>query len=230
MASEPTQDGASVEWLRPFRAGGLVLLLLFVADIIDVVLPVRWMDPAWDMQVIGAIVERSPVPVLGFLLFFYGDAFMRSRWTRRLARLLAWLALGLGLLFLLLIPLMVADTGRLARQAETRMTSQLQQQLARAEEMEANLMAVQTQELDRVLERLGRAAEGQTAEAARESLVTELRETREKARAQAQQTFADQRFMLQKRSWKWAIQSLLVAGLLVYLWQRTGWVREPEGR
>ena len=230
MSFNQAQDGAAVQWLRPFRAGGVVLLLLFVADIVDAALPVRWMDPAWDMQVIGAIVERSPVPILGFLLFFYGDAFMRSRGSWWLARVLSWSALALAVVLLLMIPLLVADTGRLTRQAESRMTSQLQQQLARAEGMEADLKVVEAQKLDSILERLGRTAEGQTPEEVRDSLLTDLRETREAARLQAQQAFATQRFMLEKRSWRWSIQSILVAGVLLYLWRQAGWVRQAASR
>jgi len=86
MQTTEVDAGSSVGWMRSLRLAGGVLLGLFALDLAESMVPVQWMNPAWELQVIGAIIERSPVPLLGFVLFFYGDGLMRSGLTRLVAR------------------------------------------------------------------------------------------------------------------------------------------------
>ena len=229
MQTTEAESGSSLYWMRSLRLAGGVLLGLFALDVADSVVPVQWMNPAWELQVIGAIIERSPVPLLGFVLFFYGDGLLRSGLTRLVARGLSWLALAAGLGLLLTLPLLVADTSRLIKRAQDQITTQLQEQVSQSSRIEAELKVAPAEALNNVLTRLGRPIEGQTEMEVRDVLVQELQQTREQSQARARQVFEEQRFALMKRSWKWGGQAILLGLALVYIWRQSGWARESAG-
>jgi len=201
------------------------MLGLFVLDVVESVIPVQWMNPAWELQVIGAMVERSPVPLIGIVLFFYGDGFMRSRWTWLLSRVLSWMALVVGAGLLLTLPLMVADTSRLIKRVEVQVTGQMQQQALQSDRVMAEVEGASAASLTNLLTRMGRVMEGQTEAEARDALLGELRKTREEGLDRARQMVEEQKFILMKRSWKWGVQSVLVAFVLIYTWRQSGWAR-----
>ena len=225
MQVSEAQSGSSLSWMRSLRLGGGVLLGLFLLDLVETMVPVRWMDPAWELQVMGAIIERSPVPLLGFLLFFYGDDLLRSWLGRWMARGLSWLALVFGLALLLMLPLLVADTSRLIDQMQERINSQLQQQVSQSSQLESGLEVAPAEALSDILARLGRSGEGQTEAEIRGTLAAELKKVQEDSVARARQVFQDQRFGLMKRSWKWGVQAVLFACALLYVWRQSAWAR-----
>lgn len=223
--AKEAEYASSLFWMRSLRLAGGVLIGLFVLDLIESAVPIRWMDPAWELQVIGSIIERSPVPLLGFILFFYGDDLLRSTLTRLLARVLSWLALAFGLILFLILPLLVADTGRLVDRAQSQLNTQLQQQVAQSDRFEAELRLAPAEALDNIMQRLGRSGEGRSETEIRDTLAEELRQSREATLVRARQVAEEQRFSLVKRSWKWGAQALLLGCAFVYIWRQTAWAR-----
>jgi hypothetical protein len=61
-----------------FRVLGYGLLLLALFDILEMFIPPGFMNPAWEFQTFGALVERVPVPLIGFVLVFYGEKYSRK--------------------------------------------------------------------------------------------------------------------------------------------------------
>jgi len=225
MQVAEVESGTTIAWIRSLRLAGVTLLALFALDVAETVVPVQWMDPAWELQVIGAIIERSPVPLLGLVLFFYGDAFARSKLTQWVARGLSWGALLGGLALLLTLPLIVADTARLVKRAESQVTGQLQEQLTQSNQLEAELKVAPADALAHILTRMGRSMGDQLELEVRESLVAELRQNRAAAETRARAVLEEQKFALMKRSWKWGAQALLLGCTLLYVWRQSGWIR-----
>lgn len=56
-----------------FHVIGYGLLLFFLFDIVDLFFPPRFMNPIWEFQTIGALIERVPLPLIGLVLVFYGE-------------------------------------------------------------------------------------------------------------------------------------------------------------
>lgn len=59
---------------------GYGLLVLALMDVVDILLPPQLMNPAWEFQTIGALVERVPVPLLGLALVFFDGISSRKNW------------------------------------------------------------------------------------------------------------------------------------------------------
>ncbi|MBW4450206.1 MAG: HpsJ family protein [Spirirestis rafaelensis WJT71-NPBG6] len=77
------------------RSLGYGLLLLAFFDIVEMFVPPNFMNPAWEFQTFGALVERVPVP-------------LKSRLCTRNPLPLAWCGFYFDLFFTLL-KLKIAD-------------------------------------------------------------------------------------------------------------------------
>lgn len=112
-----------VRWL------GYGFLVLTLLDTIHAVVPPRFMEAAWEFQTIGNFVERVPIPLLGLVMAFAGNKFGRSQWENNLLKLLSWLALLFGVMYLLMIPLGIFDTLRLDRQNQEQINAKVEQRI-----------------------------------------------------------------------------------------------------
>lgn len=81
-----------------FRIAGYALLVLSLLDLIEMFVPLRFTDPAWEFQLVNNLVERVPVPLLGLVLVLVGEQ------SFRIFKFLSWACLVVGLLFLLVVP------------------------------------------------------------------------------------------------------------------------------
>ena len=159
-----------LEWsVVLFRWIGYGLLILALFDLIETFVPPRLMNPAWEFQTLGVLVERVPVPLLGLVLVFYGKNNWRNRWEKPILKFLSWAALLFGVGLLLLIPLGVINTVRIDAYNNRPIIAQVNQRTAQiqqlknelekattAEEMEAFLNRIQSdsQQLEKLKEQL----------------------------------------------------------------------------
>ncbi|WP_235107363.1 HpsJ family protein [Acaryochloris sp. 'Moss Beach'] len=72
------------QWLSTFvlRIAGYALLLLTLVDTLAILIPPQLLDPAWELETIGSLVERSPVPLIGFALVASGGRRFRQSLDR----------------------------------------------------------------------------------------------------------------------------------------------------
>ena len=59
---------------------GYALLLFTLFDLADTLTPLQLMNPNWEFQTIGALVEKVVVPLMGFVLIFTGAMTERNQW------------------------------------------------------------------------------------------------------------------------------------------------------
>lgn len=55
------------------RLVGYGLLVMAIIDVFFLVIPPQLMNPLWEFQTVGAIVERIPVTLLGIVLIYYDE-------------------------------------------------------------------------------------------------------------------------------------------------------------
>ena len=55
------------------RLVGYGLLVMAIIDLLFLLIPPQLMNPLWEFQTMGAIVERIPVTLLGIVLVYYGE-------------------------------------------------------------------------------------------------------------------------------------------------------------
>jgi hypothetical protein len=101
---------------------GYGLLAFSLLDYIHIVTAPRFTDPVWEFQTIGALVEHAAIPLLGLILVFYRHEGYIGKREKNFLGFLSWLCLLLGLLYLLMLPLGVADTWRIYYRSNAQIT------------------------------------------------------------------------------------------------------------
>lgn len=212
------------------RRIGYCLLLLALFDAIHILVPPRFMNPEWEFQVIGALVERVPVPLLGLGLVFYGEEDFRSKWERLPLKFLSWACLLIGILFLLLAPLILVERSRLDNQITYQINTQVIQQLSQFEQLEKQLgKATTAKDIYGVVARFrieGLPPNIKVPQKLKSQVLSQTAKAKETIRTKTEATWAGRRLAMLKKSVKWFLGSLVSGILLVYTWQMTRWARQ----
>jgi uncharacterized protein YneF (UPF0154 family) len=210
------------------RGIGYGLLLLVLFDLIYLFIPPGFMNPAWEFQTFGAIIERIAVPLIALVLIFWGGQNGRFKFEIPLLKGLSWLSLVAGILLLLAIPLGIFNTLRLDRQANAQINSQIEQsrtQIRQLQEQVGNVTTeAQMQELIAQLNQSGSVPEiegSQQLETVKEELASSLTQGETSLAAQAQNVQRNQRLNLLKNSVKWNLGSLVSSALFFWFWLLT---------
>lgn len=157
---------------------GYGLLLFALVDYIHIVIPPRFTDPSWEFQTIGVLVEHAVVPLLGLIFVFYShQGYIRERQTN-LLRFLSWVSLLVGLVYLLMLPLGVADTWRIYYGINAQITAQVSQQSQQLQQLKGQLNQATTDEqLKQLVASLapqGRSLEIKNPQASKDQFLTEI--------------------------------------------------------
>ncbi len=207
------------------RGVGYGLVFLFVIDLVTLLIPASFMDPVWEFQLLGALVERVPVPLIGLAMAFLGGMQARAKWELPLIRFSSYLALIAGVCFFLFVPLGMVNTVRIYRANHTQIATQTQQKLARIEQVQGQLKQTTTptqmEELIRSLNP-GRTLEieddKQFAQV-KDELTTLTENGIRGVKAQAREAKRDQNGTLLKNSVKWNLGALVSGSLFLFIWR-----------
>lgn len=210
------------QWRSTFllRMTGYVLLILSVLDIVSLLIPPQFLDPTWHFETIGRLVSRAPVPLIGFVLIFYGGMRYRQRLEKLLLRPLAILGLVFGLVMLLLAPLAIMDGLRVHHENRLNYAEQVAQQeqtfaayRTRFEQTSgANVAA-----LARSLNLNVPITLEQDGDALKEDVLGQLSNLQATALKQAQTSRRQKKWTVIKNIVKWAAGAILSGFCLLYL-------------
>ncbi|NJK27978.1 MAG: hypothetical protein HC925_04875, partial [Coleofasciculaceae cyanobacterium SM2_3_26] len=212
------------------RWTGYVLLILMALELAIIVFPPQLTDPAWEFQTIGQIVERLPVPLIGFVLIFYGEGFLRGRWEEMVLKALSWLTLAVGIGLLLFAPFTIITTGRLVDRATTQIDAAYTQQIDRVDRFEEQLNQATDTDIANILAQRGQTQENVSPNQVREQLQTQVATAREEIRTRTETERQTQQLNLSKNSAKWSINALVTGVLFIYIWRMTDWARRGRRR
>ncbi|HEY9692548.1 MAG TPA: HpsJ family protein [Oculatellaceae cyanobacterium] len=231
MAQLESFEGRSIGILR-FAGYGLLILGFF--DYINIFVPPQFLNPVWEFQTLGSLVERVPVPFLGLVLVFYGEWLYREKLEKQLLRALSWACLLVGVLYLLLIPLGIRDSVRINTSNEALLRSQVSQQIAQTEQIEERFnQATSTEELNNILKALNNrdnSLDTKNPQVFKEQVVSRLNNYQKTIEQQSEANLKTQRLALLKKAVKWNLGALVSGVLFIYLWRVTGWARQrPRG-
>lgn len=207
------------------RSLGYGLLLLAFFDIVEMFVPPNFMNPAWEFQTFGALVERVPVPLIGLVLVFFGEMNSRSKWEFPILKLLSWLTVLFALLFFLLIPLGVGNTLRLNNQSVAQISTLSKQQISQAEQVEKQLNQATPQQIDNFIKSQGRSLNGKNPEELKTQVLSRVSQAKKQIKTQAEATQSSRGLTLIKSSVKWNLGALVAAGLFISIWKGTRWAR-----
>lgn len=219
-----SEEGASRS-IAAFRVVGYGLLIMSLFDLVSILVRVKSLDANVLLQTAGAIIERTPVPVLGFLLIFFAGGQLRRRWERPVVQGLRWLALLYGIGLWLLIPVIFSVTLQLNLQINSTVASQANPQLQQLQTVEQNMQQAQPGDLQRLVEGWNQQPNRSPIEnpqAFKNQVLKEINQSRQTLRTQMQTVENNQRFDLITNAVKWAIAAFISGFLLIYLWRING--------
>ncbi|MBV6626266.1 MAG: HpsJ family protein [Rivularia sp. (in: Bacteria)] len=220
-----------VDSLPVIRLIGYGLLILALFDVIEMFIPARFLNPNWEFQTFGALVERVAVPLIGFAFVFIAGSNERGNKEGIILKILSWLTLLLGIIYFITVPLGVINTARIYKQQQGQITARLNQQKTAIEQVKKNLNgSINEAQMQQILAQLngGRAPEIKSPEElqqAKQQLSDFVNKGENELEAQVQAARFNQRINLLKKSVKWNLGALVSGALFITLWRNTGWAR-----
>ncbi len=202
------------------RVVGYILLLLAVVDAVDSLVPPEFMNPNWEFATIGKFVERSPVSLIGLGLIFYRGKRFRRRLERSLLKPICAVAIGVGILYCLTIPLTLGDGIRLQEQSAEQAGQAKNQQLTQLKTLEKSIETASMAQLQRLATTideqkvLGLPTSEPTLRA---DLIARLQLVKDNALQQSSAAARKQQLTLRKTVAKWVIGALLSGIGFIYL-------------
>ncbi len=224
--TESTSDNRSV---YRFRWIGYGLLIFSLIDSVQLFIPPDFTNPSWELQTIGALVERVPVPLLGLTLVFFGEFYDRIGIERIVLRVLSWICLGLAILFLLMIPLGIMNTTRIDAGSEQQVNRQVEQQMSQLKQLEDQLNQSKPEDIKTLgsqLSNFGISVDTQKPEDLKAEIITRINRVRGEVLARSQASRSNQKMVLFKNSLKWNLGALIAAALFFIVWKSTDWARK----
>ena len=216
------------------RLLGYGLLIFALLDYIYIVIPPRFTNPAWELQTIGAFTEHAAIPMLGLMLVFYRYQGYISKLEKHLLGLLSWVSLLLGLLYLLMVPLGIIDTGRIYHSNNSQIDAQLSQQRQQVEQIKVKLNQATTDEqlrqLFASLTPEGRSLKINDPQTLKDQSLAQISQNDRNIQAKADSVRKTQRNALLKNSIKWNLAALVSGILFIWIWHLTRWTRIKESR
>jgi hypothetical protein len=219
--------------LRLLRWVGWGLLLLALINIVEMMIPLRLMNPVWELDTIGKLVELAPVPLLGFALIFQGESYLRSQAESLTLKGLSWMAFLIGVGFILLIPLGIVNTTRINTQNQEQLSVVVTQRRTQLQTLQTQLQQLVTQaqldEFTGVLARQGISLSNLNAGSrTRVEIETALSRATTNLDEQIETTRKGQFDRLFKNAVKWNLGALISGILFIGIWKITDWARKTS--
>ena len=208
------------------RALGYGLFLLALFDWVVLFIPTKFIDPAWEFQTMGAIVERVPVPLIALALIFFGEANFRGKLELRLLKLISSLTLLLAMVFFLLIPVGTINAIRLSENSQNQIVKASEKRTTQAENVEKQISQATPAQISNLLKSRGRSLNGKKPEEIKNTLLSQVSNAKKQIKTQAQTVQSAQELNLFKRAVKWNLGALVSGTLFIYFWVQSRWVRK----
>ncbi len=229
-----TLDPGFRQSTRFIQLAGYIILILALLDAASIVFPPDPMNPSWEFSTFGQFVEKSLIFFLSFLMIFYQGNVTRGHGEIHLIRLVSWFALLLGVLYLLMIPLGIANTARLDTQRTAEVTEQFEAQITQLEALQERLQTVEAltplRNLGQRLQLSESALQTEDPDALKQTLAKQLGLRIQGLERQAADQARERTVQLWERSIKWNLGALLASLFFVIAWRQSRWARQMEAR
>ena len=214
------------------RLLGYGLLALALIDDVYIIIPPRFTDPNWELQTIGKLVENVAILLTGLIFVFYRrQGYIRIR-EQKFLGFLSWVSLLVGLLYLLIIPLGIADTWRIYYANKAQTSAQVSQQSQRLEQVKDKLNQATTDEqLKQLVASLtpqGRLFKINNSQAFKDQFLTKISQNQQSIKIEAENAQKNQVQTLLKNSLKWNLGALTAGVLFIWIWYLSRWTRRKK--
>lgn len=221
--------------LPALRYAGYGLLILTLSNVLDALIPPRFMQPVWEIQLVGNLVGTVPVLLIGLVLVFYGDLRARTYLERVILKYFSWLSLILGISYLLLVLLGLSATVRINNDNNNQASLQLSQQVLQLKQAKEQIDKATDADLKKFADTLKSQNSSLKLDAnnpaeLRQKLTDEIAKNEKTARIQNEENKKRTFLRLVKKSLKWNLEALISGLLLIGIWRVTSWTRSRRNR
>jgi len=204
---------------------GYVLLFASAVDYLLIIYPPEWTDSDWQLQTSGEMVNHAWVLLMAIILMYLPTRRQIRRLELNFLSLFRWVALLMGLIFILLLPVGVMSARQVNRDVLEQLSSEKESQ---QEQLEALEQQVRTEQIPQEqLQRLGEQLD--VSQPNQDNIRSALLEAIEQQKAQLEQQVSqthNERFQeLIQQLIRISIGAFLIGVFLIRLWWQTRWVR-----
>lgn len=220
----------SRKFIYILRWCGYGFLLMAGFDILQSLIPLGFTNPLWEMSMMANIVERVPIPILGFLFVFWGEDEERKIWEEKLLKFLPWLCLTLGIVFLLMLPLTAINTWRINQANNLQVDQKLQQEQRQIVQLESQVNQVNLQQLISIASQLKAVGIeiniAQPQPQLKADILAQITKAKTQMPDRAAALKSNQTFDLLKKSLKLFLGALISSVLYLQIWRTSSWIRK----
>ncbi len=199
-----------------FRIAGYGLLVLAFFDIIDTFIPPKF-TPEWEFGVVGSLVERVPVPLLGVLLVFASET------NLRIFKLLSRACVVVAALYILLIPLGLTSALVIDKKNQQQLNNINNQRSIQLQALREQLSKATTgQDIAQIIARLNPQAQIpqiSNPQAIKTKLLEQLDQAQKKVKAETDSNHFDTRLALLEKSLKLNLGALVSSFVFFSFWR-----------
>jgi hypothetical protein len=211
------------------RIIGYILLILSFIDVVNIFIPFQFTNPVWEFQMIGALVEHAPLPLIGSIFVLFGNINNRREVEIYLLNFISWAALLAGILFLLLLPLGIKDTLRIDNQNWVQIANHSSQQITQMQQIKKVLSKATTnQDINQIIKSLNpqeNTLELKNPQDVKSQLLSQMGQLEKNTNNQTQLVQNNTHKELIINSIKWNLGALICSFAFIWIWRITHWVR-----
>ena len=220
----------SRKFVYVLRWCGYGFLLMAGLDVLQSFIPLQIASPLWGMATMSNLVERVPIPILGFLLVFWGEEEERRIWEEKFLPVLFWLCLVLGITFLLMMPSIAINTFRINQTNMQQVDRTLQQEEQQIEQLSSQINQANPEQMKAIATQLKSVGMQVNIEQPQPQLKADILVQISNARTQGPDRAAalknNQILELSKKSLKLFLGALISGVLYLQIWRHSSWIKK----
>ena len=207
---------------------GYAILCLMVIDYFVLLAPPKFLNPNWELETMGKIIETAFVPLLGFMLVFFRLPEQSIKYRElRILSWMSWLALIVGIIFFLFTPLTLSNAIRIDNRNQIQVSSTIAGQRKQLEQINLQLDRLEDSQIQQLWQRNQSKTQLEVAspQEQRQFLLNLVSEKEQQESSNLKKNLSGKRRNLFKMTFKWLLGSIIAGLCFISLWKYTDWVR-----
>ena len=212
------------------RLVGYGLIIMALIDYVSILIPPQLMNPVWEFQTVGSIIERMPIILLGIAFVFWGERENRTPIETILLKSLSWFTLVLAIFLVITFPLNIINGFRIYYNNNAQVNVKIVQRVEALNRFQTELESAQSvAQISTVLQKQTKSRinipESVDKDQLKTDILASLVENQNKLKSQADNLRASKAKTILKHGIKWNLGALITAFILFFIWQHTFWAR-----
>lgn len=209
---------------------GYFILSLTFLDYVFLLIPPHFLDPTWELNIIGHLTENVWAPLFGFALVFVRK---ENNFKEQELKLLSWLSrlmLLMAIIYFLSAPLIISNSIKIQQKSFSQLKTKLEIQRNQVAQFKQKLSQIPDEQLANYLkQRQSQESSSQKDSSSGtllEQTLSKVDQEQIKSTEQIKKAYRQQKLSLIKRSLKWCVGVFFSGAILLIFWRHTEWARK----